>query len=295
MTSADGSSKRRRLLSDNSPGIECISDLPNGVLTHAASYLDAPTRALFAASLAINQNASTALDERTTAIVDHEWSTLDFGDFETDIVTRLSDDDISAVLVCIDAVNKLKTLKLTNCVHITGTCLEPLRGSTMIEQIDLSLVGKNEIPDLDPPPPISCDFVVPVLDSVIEREDCSLRHLQFPKVWREAGRSNVQFHQFLQRYDLILLNRGIISCCKCSVDLPEENEHWIELSGPLYGIQNYTCCECLKYYCDDYIDDRNQFKLSYYEKCERQLCLDCQSMKYFSECQEYYCVDCNDS
>ena len=278
MTSANDSSKRRRLLGGGpSPGIKCLSDLPNGVLTHAACYLDAPARAFFAASLAINQNADAASDERSSAIVGDEWSTLDFGDIEKDLVVRLSDRDISAVLLSIDAVNKLKTLRLTNCLRITGTCLEPLRGSTMIEQIDLSLVGKNESPDLDPLPPISCDVVLPILDSIIEREGCSLMHLQFPKVWRKEGRS-IQFDQFLQRYDLKLRNRGIISCCKCSCDLPEENEHWIELSGPLYGIQNYTCCECLKYYCDDYVDDRNQFKLSYYERCERQLCLDCQSM-----------------
>ena len=189
MTSANDSSKRRRLFDDASPGATCLSDLPNAVLTHVASYLDAPTRAFFAASLAIYQDAAAASDERSSAIVDHEWSTLDFGDIETDLVTRLSDGDISSVLMCIDAVNKIKTLKLTNCLRIIGTCLEPLRGSTMIEQIDLSLVGKNESPDLDPPPPISCDFVVLILDSIIQREDCSLRHLQFPKVWRKAGRS----------------------------------------------------------------------------------------------------------
>ena len=101
MTSANDSSKRRRLLSDASPGIECISDLPNGVLTHAASYLDAPTRAFFAASLAINQNTA-ASDERNIAIVGDEWSTLDFGDIEKGLVARLIDGDISSVLICID-------------------------------------------------------------------------------------------------------------------------------------------------------------------------------------------------
>ena len=292
MASANDSSKRRRLLSDASPGIKCLSDLPNAVLTHAASFLDPPSRAFFAASLS-DQKAAAASDERNSAIVGDEWSTLDFGDIEKDLVPRLTDDDISSVLLCIDAVNKLKTLKLTNCLQITGTCLEPLRGSTMIEQIDLSLVGKNKSPDLKPPPPISCDHVLPILDSIIEREGCSLMHLQFPKVWRKEERES-QFDQFLHRYENNLFNRGIIRCSKCSCNLPTENEHWIQFYGDLYGIQNYTCSGCLKYYCEECQDDQANDKISYCVSCERRLCVDCESMIYCAECSEYNCVDCSD-
>ena len=188
MASADDSSKRRRLLGDASPDTKCISDLPNGVLTHVASYLNAPSRAIFAVALSTQQNTAAASDERNTAIVGDEWSTLDFGDIEKDLAERLSDGDISSVLICIDAVNKLKTLKLTNCLRITGAGLEPLRGSVVIEQIDLCLAAKHQSAILDPPPPLSCELVVPILDSIIEREGCSLMHLQFPKVWREEGR-----------------------------------------------------------------------------------------------------------
>ena len=279
----------------------CLSDLPNVVLTHAASYLDAFTRAFFAASLSINQDAAAASDERNTAIVDHEWITLDLRDIEKDLDERLTDGDISSILMCIDAVNKLKTLKLANCTKITGTCLEPLRGSTMIEQIDLSLVGKNESPKLSPPPPISCEFVLPILDSIIEREGCSLRHLQFPFVWREDGynavdKNSVQFVQFLRRYNSTLLNRGVnlgvIGCQKCNRNVVRENEnHWIELSGHRFGSQHYTCCECLGYFCGVCEDDG---WLEYCERCESRLCEDCQSTFYCTECQECYCVDCED-
>ena len=300
MASANDRSKRRRLLDDASPGATCISDMPNGVLTHAASYLDAPSRAFFAASLS-GQNASA--DERNIAIVDHEWSTLDFGDIEKDLVVRLSDGDISSFLLCVDAVNKLKRLKLTNCLHITGECLEPLRGSEVIEQIDLSLVEKHQSPDLDPPPPISCDVVLPILDSIIEREGCSLMHLQFPAKWRKKRRSrndvdenSAQFDQFLRRYSDTLLNRGVnlgvIGCQKCDRNVVRETEnHWIELYGYHFGSQHYTCCECLGYYCRVCEDDG---WLAYCERCESRLCEDCQSTKYCAECQECYCVDCHD-
>ncbi|KAK1740838.1 hypothetical protein QTG54_008090 [Skeletonema marinoi] len=158
MAAANVSSKRRRLLGDASleDFISCLlSDLPSGILTHVANYLDAPSRALFAAALATNQNAA-ASDERNSAIVGNEWTTLDFGDIEEDLAARLSDGDISAVLLCIDAVNRLKRLKLTNCYNITGVGLEPLRGSTTIEQIDLSLFYDRKHPDFCPAPLISC-------------------------------------------------------------------------------------------------------------------------------------------
>ena len=269
-------------------------------MSHVASYLALPSRALFAVALSPKHSAVAASDERNTSVVSDEWSTLNFGDIEKDLAERLSDRDISSFLKCIDAVNKLKTLKLTNCFHITGKCLEPLRGSTMIEQIDLSLVGKNKSPDLDPPPPISCDFVVPILDSIIEREGCSLRHLQFPYVWRKKRRiGRVQFHEFLLRYNEMLSNRGIISCHNCSENLPEEDDRWIDFSGDRegnhYGIQHCTCCECLKYYCEYCVDDNGRVMLNYCGFCEREICADCQSsMKWCDGCEKEFCVDCLD-
>ncbi|KAK1740839.1 hypothetical protein QTG54_008091 [Skeletonema marinoi] len=189
MASANDSSKRRRLLGGASPDAGCLSELPNGVLTNVANYLDAPSRLFFAAALT-NQNA-VASDERNTAIVGNEWTTLDFGDIEKDLAVKLSDGDINAVLMCIDAVNRVKKLKLTNCINITGAGLEPLRRSTIIEQIDLSLVGKHQSPRLGTRPPISCKLVLPILDSIIEREGCSLRHLQFPSVHITMAAANV--------------------------------------------------------------------------------------------------------
>ena len=64
--------------------------------------------------------------------------------------------------------------------------MEPLRGSTVIENIDLTLVGDHVTPILDPEPRISQDIVLPILDSIIEEGDNSgLKLLQFPWKWRE--------------------------------------------------------------------------------------------------------------
>ena len=305
LTNINGSSKRRRLLRGASRG-RCISDLPNGVLSHVASYLALPSRAFFAVALSPKHNCAVAAsDERNTAIVGDQWSTLDFGDIEKNLAVRLSDGHIEKILLCIDAVNELRRLKLTNCVAITGECLEPLRGSTIIEQIDLSLVTKHQSPDLFPAPPISCDVVVPMLDSIIETEGCSLMHLQFPAKWRKRrGIGRVQFHEFLLRYNEMMSNRDIISCHKCSENLSEEDDRlilidfsYMFISGDQYGIQHCTCCECLKYYCEYCADGsrRGMTILNYCGFCEREICADCQSsMKWCDGCEKEFCVDCLD-
>ncbi|KAK1740898.1 hypothetical protein QTG54_008150 [Skeletonema marinoi] len=135
--------KRRRIsAADGSPqSIRCLTDLPSGILAHAASFLAEPSKALFA--VALDGNSAVSTNERSSAIVGNQWSILDFGWIEEELAAKLNDDDIEEVLLCIDAVNKVKRLKLTNCVNIIGVGLEPLRGSLIIEQIDLSLVGST--------------------------------------------------------------------------------------------------------------------------------------------------------
>ena len=165
----------------------CLSDLPTGALAHVSSYLAAPSRALFAVAL-------NSRDVDSSSDIAGGCAALDFGDIEKDLAAKLSDEDIRWVLLSIDAVNNLKRLRLTNCIHITGVGLEPLRGSTIIQQIDLSLVGVHESCKLDSAPPISCAEVIPILDSIIERgEDCSSEHLQFPNEWRKERKLNPTF------------------------------------------------------------------------------------------------------
>ena len=131
--------KQRRIsATDCSPqSISCITDLPSGILAHAASFLAEPSKALFA--IALDKNSAASPNERSAAIVGSHWDTLDFGEIEKELAIKLIDDDIEKVLQCIDAVNKVKRLKLTNCVNITGVGLVPLCGSAIINQIDLSL------------------------------------------------------------------------------------------------------------------------------------------------------------
>ena len=234
----------------------CISDLPSGILAHAASFLANPSRALLATAL---HGLDKIPGEGVTS--GNQWDVLEFGEIEKDLAMKLTDDHISAVLLCIEP-SKIKKLRLTNLVNITGAGLEPLRGSLTVEQIDFSIVGEYKSPVLDAEGdrinkelPLSCDNVLPILDSIIEREGCALKHLQFPKVWREKcsenGRNSPwesEFYQFLQRYNGMLRSRGRRPCDKCNTDHQYNNGlPQIPTTRGSYCIymQQHTCYECL--------------------------------------------------
>eukprot|EP00984_Skeletonema_dohrnii_P020594 scaffold10077_cov83-Skeletonema_dohrnii-CCMP3373.AAC.2 len=264
-----------------------LSDLPTGTLAYVSSYLPAPSRALFA--VALNHR-----DSSSAIVGNHQWDVLDFGEIEKDLAAKISDDDMRGVLLYIDAVNNLKRLRLTNCINITGVGLDPLRGSTIIQQIDLSLVGDHESPMLDPEPPISCTDVLPILGSIIERgEDCSLKHLVFPKVWRNERNTESDFHAFLTRYNGYLSSRADI-CLNCSCNLPGDG-HMLQMDGRYrypYGTQNFTCYDCKRKYCDECENEDGLYYISACHRCERSYCAHCKTVKFCHCCENDICVDC---
>ena len=74
----------------------------------------------------------------------YEWDSFDFRDIDKLLAKKLSDEDIGGLLVCLDAINTVKVFKLKGCVNIIGHGLEPLRGSRVLEQLDLNPDG-NEV------------------------------------------------------------------------------------------------------------------------------------------------------
>ena len=321
----DGTNKRRKVSSTGPCSI--IYDLPHGALANTASFLATPSRALFAVALRrrSSHNNNISQDDTTSAIVG-DVETLDFGDLDRDLAIRLSDDDVSGVLECIDASDNLKRLKLSNCINITGAGLEPLRGSIIIEQIDLSLVKEHENSDIYSNPSICRDYLLPILDSIIEKgEECSLKHLHFPVAWRE-DRNAADFHAFLRRYNQLMAMYLGFSCLKCNRSLPTSDDDFpfisvmgvdMEVIGSVgrydYGTQKHTCYNCLNHYCNNCRKD--EFENEFYRKyplnrqlgfpvqtpreylctiCDKTYCLNCQtgSMCKNSLCNAYSCTEC---
>eukprot|EP00984_Skeletonema_dohrnii_P012113 scaffold4870_cov75-Skeletonema_dohrnii-CCMP3373.AAC.5 len=308
------SSKRRKILTADSShwggsgsGIIRLSDLPVEPLTHVASYLSPPSRALFHVALNFDAKPSADSSSGSSAIAGNDWDALDFGDIEKDLAVQLTDEDISGVLVCIDAVNNLKKLSLTNCINITGVGLEPLRGSIIIERIDLCLVGYHESPELDLEPPLSCTEVLPILVSIIERGFFALKHLHFPWSWRQDERNieypwESEFHNFLLQYNDELLHNEDVSCLRCDCNLPPDRTGWMVTSHgtPLaYGSQSFTCCKCMNHYCTNCPDEEAEVDEKLISslpcrKCKRIYCFNCQEMETCESCAQNCCVDCGD-
>eukprot|EP00985_Skeletonema_marinoi_P018250 scaffold10161_cov134-Skeletonema_marinoi.AAC.10 len=170
-------SKRRKIAGDSSLQTTTCSIynlFPGGTLKEVANFLEAPSRVLFAIAI---EPPSSPYDEvlarsrySRSPITGNDWHTLDFGDIEKELAAKLTDDDVSKVLLHVDAAHRVKRLRLTNCTGITGACLASLRYSTSVEQIDMSLVEAHKSPRLDPAPLLSCDQVLPILRSIISQE-----------------------------------------------------------------------------------------------------------------------------
>lgn len=259
-----------------------ISDVPIEALKHVASYLPNPSRALLAVAL----NKKLARREYR-AIAGNQWTTLDFGGIEKTLAEKLTDDDISAVLLCIDSVRTVRRLRLANCINITGVGLEPLRGSRVIKHIDLSLVPDHTSPNLDPEPPLSQEIVLPILTTVMGGR---LKVIEFPKVWRfneaefqlsQNGGQNA-YNQFLEMFVLNMnFGRGF-RCEECQEEIPPN------FSTEALGTQCFICYKCHNSYCGECDYD----ELIFCEKCERHYCGACMDHIACGSCNTMYCSEC---
>ncbi|KAL7542546.1 hypothetical protein ACHAXR_011892 [Thalassiosira sp. AJA248-18] len=134
------------------------------------------------------------------------WERIDFGDIDRSLARKLSDDDIAAILMCINAVDTVKSLKLDCCVNITGRGLNVLlickiRGSVYILLPD----GTTEETD---PVLISEETVLPILDSIVEKDQCSLECIKFPYKWFEDDQSG-KVNQWFERFQSTAPNRSV--------------------------------------------------------------------------------------
>jgi len=291
MASIFGTNKRRRTAADTLH----ISDLPVGFIADVSVYLDKPSRAILAATLSApssswkNDNLMRRLSPISTAIISaSQWNTLDFEEIEKELANKLNDDDIRAVLKCISAQDVLKKLKLCGCINITGIGLNPLRGSVVLEQIDLSLVRKYEDPRIKSIPKISEEAVLPILDSLISADGCSLKHIVFPHIWR-VGERRVSDESFQRRYNTMFMRR-INSCSHCNANM-RDHEYW--MSG---NVHCNVCYDCLKPFCEECVDEVGLENgiLTYCPYCEKDFCRDCVPRILCADrsCHEMVCSGC---
>ena len=126
----------------------CLTNLQHEHLISVANYLPKTQRALFASALTAPSSswrssgwkgkpnaASKAII--TSANPDgrgFRWEVLDFdyNNIDESLAAKLTDDDIGALLVCIDAKNTLEMMNMRKLPQVVGYGLEPLMGSKVL-------------------------------------------------------------------------------------------------------------------------------------------------------------------
>ena len=125
------SSPNKRLRHDNTTVEMRLTNLPDGILIKVASYLAQPSCISY--TLAITNNnphvtSSSAPSEFCMAIAaasNQSFATIDMKDIQDILGRSLTDNDIRCwVLICIDALKKTRSLRLTICLGITGEGLD---------------------------------------------------------------------------------------------------------------------------------------------------------------------------
>ena len=299
------SGKRRRITPISSGNSLALRDLPNEALAYAAGYLARPSKALFSIALFGHEPAEARDNDLSQAILGlsgeqrnrEQYYVLDFGEIEWQLAAKITDDILRAILLRIGALAKLKKLKLTGCTNISGEGLDPLRGSVLLEQIDLSLVAEHKSPEIYQTP-LSQENILTILDTIIERDDNVLRSIVFPKRWREQQRGNTALTAFMGRCNQ-MFDRRNIACAECD-ELFEDNPHWsgewFPLEGGNRGIQRLTCYNCTKHFCyncnDEGLHHTGDILLDCCGTCEKSYCGECASMEKCRGCPKTFCKKC---
>jgi len=278
-----------------------LIDLPDTILANVASFLVKPSQAIFAVAMTAPSStwcvskrkrrqpsaASRGILERGQ-YGERQWEVLDFEDIDRNLASKLMDHDLRAILLCIDSVNKLEKLMLAGCVNITGRGLEPLRGSVILKQIDLSLVGRHESPHMESEPIISEDAILPILSSIIEKDGRHLRQLQLPKQWCGYRNRSTVMDQVLRQYNSVLDDR--LFCCGGGTHTSAEcfgtdGDDWIDS----YARQGFTCYKCLVNICDDTAVD---VAIKFCQRCEKSYCEECLEIIDCVQCSRTCCPGC---
>ncbi|KAL9187145.1 hypothetical protein ACHAXT_010865 [Thalassiosira profunda] len=221
------------------------------------------------------------------------WEVLDFLDIEADLADKLTDDDIGATLACIDARSNLKKLHLTKCTSFVGEGLEPLRGSSALEQIDINI--QTLIPSYSTS--YKLDFspqkAFTVLRSIWAAEGSSLRRLQMPPKWLTQKDDNTLFVEVLGGHSYSL--NASTECCYFG-PLREQIAVADRCKG-CGGSDYTTCADCTILVCSN-LDCENYDDVCTCIQCRKRSCCLCSnkgdaSVKWceMDECEEC-CEDC---
>ena len=293
--------KRQRISpSGINDGVNTICNLPDSLVSYIGSYISIPSRALFASALTPSTFSWRGYDWNNIdpskedpihikIVSDYNllgggsFKTVDFSEVEKELVAKLNDEHLCTMLVCFDAKSTVKVLKLVGCLNIIGWGLEPLRGSRIIRQLDLSLVGRFESPIIEGGSPLlSEDAVLPILQSIVDIQGSKLKQIVFPNNWSFGDEQSQQLGQFIESYSRHLNGQNF--CCAeetCGriINRESRRDKWFYnnmQSSTCYECGDMHCFMCQEYgLCQEYGQYTGRMPMTYCEKCEKVFCDDC--------------------
>lgn len=279
--------------------------LPRHIIINSVlSYLDLYDLVRFSCSSAEYQKA--VFEE----IPKKRWNVINLSGNKT-----ITDDQLRVFLTNINAKENTQKLSLVGCVNIRGPGLEPLRGSRVLEDIDLRVRGSLPLKGADGklygPSGLNEECVSSLLFSMLPLQtenawargsEVALRRVAI----RPTYNMYCSFPRFYE-YHHSLKPPGMNSCrlCFLQTDKSEETlrcsmcnkQYCIDCAMPP------TCSKCTKQmcqWCSNVVECAGCNKRSCashgYESCggcENVFCQDCQdnALETCVVCNEYYCTE----
>jgi len=256
-----------------------------------------------------------------------DWKTLDLLDVDKNVRMRLTDGDIAGILVCIDAVNNLEKIRLPHCINVRGEGLAPLRGSIVLKRADLCIVSEevdSMIPRLSP------DAVLPIVESIMAKNQNLLRSLHMPKVWHDEPSMRLKDFlvemyipqtfgyegyelmckseksemraKYLLKYQNPRMDTYKMACSECaSSHRPCGTMRSNQLCITFEGSDTLKSCpSCERKYCCENDDDHAGLQIKKCAVCNETTCRECNPDLYHCDCcdrdlcQECVCeLDCD--
>ena len=300
-----------------------IQHLPSETLKKVAGYLTFPSQAIVAVALAtplsrfirmITYDTHIAVYKeivlsqvskeiiKSAIIGSHDgWDTVDFGEIESSLAARLSDDDIESIFVSIlrcELGHRVRSVLFTGCTGIKGHCVRPLRHFSNLVQVDLSLVGRRSGTD-------ATDICTLEQDAVVETLNVHLRTWGGLKLVRlpEKFRLNetAEMDQFLLRLSESIEQRWG-ECSKCDAKLSIQggkrvkraiilNEEFCftKFGHQYYGRSSTCCARCLNDFCF-----QDSCTTRFCDNCGSAYCDECGSFDRCCGCSWPICINCRE-
>ena len=236
-----------------------------------------------------NKSAESEIKEYYAAT---SWAMLSLVDLELHLAKKMKDDDIGAILVCINATENLKKLRIASPYgdDIVGHGLEPLRGSAVLKSITIGDQSYDWRRNQSQEKPLSVGVVIPILNSILDAGN-SLREVSLPSKWKMTeSRNDPPLSDFFGRFSQLKITE-LVECVHCSRTVEGTNENSCLLC------HRRSCANCDRLMEEDEEEWYGPYESPFIKSCDhcsQSLCNSCGSHGICSKCNSMHCSVCTE-